>query len=225
MKIVMTTDVGKILLTSLNNALLIIINFVPKFIAGLIVILVGIIIASILRQIALGFLKALKVETILRRYGVPEVRGDLTWSNILADIVRWFVIIAFLIPTADIWGIPRVGVLLNEFLLYLPNVFVSAIIVLVGFVVAALAHDVILASAKGLSAETSNTVASVTRMSIIIFVTLVVFNQLGVATDLIRILFVGLVAMVSIAGGVAFGLGGQGVARDILDGIKRKLKQ
>jgi hypothetical protein len=219
----MGTDLGATLLASINNGLLLIVNFIPKFILGLIIILVGIILASILKQVILGILKALKVEALLKRYGVPEAKGDLTWVNLLSEIVRWFVILIFLVPTADIWGLPRVGVLLNEFLLYLPNVLVAAIIALVGFVLARLAHDVILASAKGLSAEASNTIASVTRWSIIIFVVLVVLNQLGVATDLIRILFIGFVAMLAISGGIAFGLGGQGVARDILETLRKKL--
>lgn len=219
----MGTDVGTTILASINNALLLIVNFIPKFVLGLILILVGIILASILKQVVLGILKALKVEALLRRYGVPEARGDLTWKNILSEIVRWFVILVFLVPTADIWGLPRVGVLLNEFLLYLPNVLVAAIIALIGFVLARLAHDVILASAKGLSAEASNTIASVTRWSIIVFVVLVVLSQLGVATDLIRILFIGFVAMVAVAGGLAFGLGGQNVAREILESIRKKL--
>ena len=220
----MSTDIGSTLLTSLNNALVLAISFVPKFVIGLIVILVGIIIASIVKQVVLQILKTLKVEMLLKRYGVPEAKDDLTWTNILSETVRWFLIIAFLVPAADIWGLPRVSVLLNEFLLYVPNVFVAAIIALVGFVVARIAHNVILASAKGLSAETANTIASVTHWAIIIFVVLAVLNQLGVATDLIRILFIGFVAMLAIAGGLAFGLGGQETARGILEAIKKKLR-
>lgn len=220
----MTTDVGSTLLTSLNNALILAVGFVPKFVVGLIIILVGIIIASIVKEVVLQILKTLKVEILLKRYGVPEAKDDLTWTNILSETVRWFLIIAFLVPAADIWGLPRVSVLINEFLLYVPNVFVAAIIALVGFVVARIAHNVIQASAKSLSVETANTVASVAHWAIIIFVTLAVLNQLGVATDLIRILFVGFVAMLAIAGGLAFGLGGQDTARGILEAIKNKLK-
>ena len=219
----MTTDVGSTLLASLNNALVLAISFVPKFVIGLIVILVGIIIASIVKEVVLQILKTLKVEALLKRYGVPEAKDDLTWTNILSETVRWFLIIAFLVPAADIWGLPRVSVLLNEFLLYVPNVFVAAIIALVGFVVARIAHNVIQASAKGLSVEIANTVASVAHWAIITFVTLAVLNQLGVATDLIRILFIGFVAMLAIAGGLAFGLGGKDTAADILERIKKKL--
>ncbi|OGH38309.1 MAG: hypothetical protein A3B44_01530 [Candidatus Levybacteria bacterium RIFCSPLOWO2_01_FULL_38_21] len=218
------TNIGETLVASINAGLVALTAFVPKFVLGLVILLVGIIIASILKQAVLELFKALKIESFLKKYGVPEAKDEFSWSGILAEIVRWFVIIVFLLPTADIWGLPKVDLVLSQVLLYLPNVFVAVIITLVGFVFARLAHDVILASTKGLSSETARTVASITRWAISVFVILAVLNQLGVASDLIRILFTGFVAMLAIAGGIAFGLGGQGSAKDIVEGIRNKLK-
>lgn len=220
----MTNDIGITLLTSLNNGFYAISTFLPKFLAGTVLLLIGIVLASILKQVVLEVFKALKVETFLHKYGVPEAKDDFSWSNILAEIVRWFVIVIFLIPTADVWGLPQIVTVLNTFLLYLPNVFVSAIIALVGFVFARLAHDLVLASMHNVSRETARTVAHVTRTAIVVFVLLAVLNQLGVASDLIRILFTGFVAMLALAGGIAFGLGGQGVAGEILENLKKRFK-
>jgi hypothetical protein len=220
----MTQDIGQTLLDSLNNGVVVAGSFIPKIIAGAIVLLIGVIIASLLKQLILGLFKALKIENFLKRYGVPEAKEEFSWSNIFAEIVRWFVIIIFLLPTADIWGLPRVVTILNEFLLYIPNVFVAAIIAVVGFVLGSLAHDLTLASVKGMSLKTANSIASVTRWAVNVFVILAVLNQLGVATDLIRILFTGFVAMLAIAGGIAFGLGGQNSAKDIVEGVLRKFK-
>jgi hypothetical protein len=220
----MTQDIGQTLLASLNNGLAVIVSFVPKILAGTIVLLIGVIIASILKQIVLGIFKALKIENLLKKYGVPEARQEFSWSNIFSEIVRWFVIIIFLLPTADIWGLPRVVTILNEFLLYLPNVFVAAIIAVVGFMLGSLAHDLILASIKGVSASSANSIASVTRWAVNVFVILAILNQLGVATDLIRILFTGFVAMLAIAGGIAFGLGGQTSAKDVIEELRKRLR-
>lgn len=217
-------DIGQTLVASLTNGLSALANFIPKFIAGTIIILLGIIIASILKQILVEIFKTLRVEQFLKKYGVPEGKEEFTWTNILAEIVRWFVFILFLIPTADVWGLPQIVVILNTFLLYLPNVFVAAIIGVVGFAFAKLSHDVVSASAQNLSADTAKTVASVVRWAVVIFVLLAILNQLGVASDLIRILFTGFVAMVAIAGGIAFGLGGQGTAKDLLEEFRKKLK-
>lgn len=218
------TSVGQTVIASLNNGLFAIINFVPKFIAGLIILLIGIIIAAIVKRLVVEAFRVLRLENLLKRYGVPESRQELSWSNILSEIVRWFVIVLFLIPTADVWGLPQIVTVLNTFLLYLPNVFVAAIIALVGIVFARLSHDVVLASLKGISRETSRALASVVRWAIIVFVFLAVLSQLGVAVDLVRILFTGFVAMIALAGGIAFGLGGQGVAKGILEDLRKKFK-
>ncbi len=219
-----TTDITQTLMVSLNNALFAVTNFIPKLVAGAIILLIGIVIASILKQIALEIFKAVRFESLLKKYDVPEGQKELNWSNVLAEIVRWFVIIVFLIPTADVWGLPQIVVVLNTFLFYLPNVFVAAIIALVGFVFGKLAHDVVLGFTRGISPDTARGIASVAHWAVNVFVILAVLNQLGVASDLIKILFTGFVAMLAIAGGIAFGLGGQGVAKDILEEIRKKFK-
>jgi len=199
-------------------------NFIPKFIAGLIILLIGIIVASLVKRLVVELFRALKVEMFLQRYGVPQAKDEFTWTNLLTEIVRWFIIILFLIPAASIWGLPQVATVLNTFALYLPNVFVAAIIAVVGFVFGRLAYDVVLASTRGLSKDSAKAIASTTRWAVVVFTLLAVLNQLGVAADLVRILFTGFVAMIAIAGGIAFGLGGQGAAKQLIDDLQKKLK-
>lgn len=218
-------DIGLTLTASFNSAFYAVVNFIPKFLAGVIIFLIGVIVASILKQVVLSLFKTLRLESFLKKYGVPEAKDQFSWANILSEIVRWFVIIVFLIPTADIWGLQRIITVLNEFLNYLPNVFVAAVIAMVGFVFARLSHDVVLASAKGVDDQTAVAIASVARWAVNIFVVLAVLSQLGVATDLIKILFTGLVAMLAIAGGIAFGLGGQGAAKDVVEEIRKKFSR
>ncbi|MBI4080708.1 MAG: hypothetical protein HY430_02960 [Candidatus Levybacteria bacterium] len=220
----MTSNVGETLISSINRGFLAAATFIPNLIAGVVLLLIGFIVASFVKRLVLGIAKALNVEGFLHRYGVPEAKKEFSWSNILAEIIRWFVIIIFLIPTAEVWGIPQIVTVLNAFLLYLPNVFVAAIIALVGLVFARLAHDVVLGSTRGVSEDVSQAIASITRWAITVFVMLAVLNQLGVAQDLIRILFTGFVAMIAIAGGIAFGLGGQDTARSLLEVLRRKLR-
>lgn len=220
----MDSNVTNTFLNSLNKGLYGTAAFFPNFLIGILILLIGIIIASFVKRIVTEILNTLKVESYLKKYGVPEAKNEFTWTNILAEIARWFVIILFLIPTADIWGLPQVTVILNTFLLYLPNVFAAAIIGLVGLVFAKLSSDVVRASTRGLSPEGSSTIATVTKVAITVFVILAVLNQLGVAQDLVRILFTGVVAMFALAGGIAFGLGGRDSAKTVVDDLKKKLK-
>jgi hypothetical protein len=215
-------NVNTMLSTTVNSVLFSIANFIPRFISGLIVLLIGIILATFLKQVLLELFKFIKLESMLKRYGIPESEG-VNWSNILSELVRWFVIVLFLVPTADVWGLGRFTEILNNLLLYLPNVFIAVLLLLVGFAVSKLVHDLLRASVHGLSADAARTVAMVGRWAVLVFVFLVALNQLGIASDLIRILFTGLVAMFAIAGGLAFGLGGQEAAKELLSKLRKKM--
>lgn len=220
----MTQNIANTIIISINRGLFSAAAFLPNLIAGVVILLIGIILGSVAKQLVLRLLTSLKIDTYLKRYGIPEAKNEFGWNNILAEIARWFIIVLFLIPTAEVWALPQITTILNTILLYLPNVFVAAIIGLVGLVFARLAADVVIASTRGFSPDVSRTIASATRIAITIFVILAVLNQLGVAQDLIKIIFTGFVAMIAIAGGIAFGLGGQDTARTILELFRKKLK-
>jgi len=205
-----------------NNTLSNLSAFIPRFVSGLIILLIGIIIATFVKQILLELFKFIKLNALLKRYGLPESK-EVDWAQILAEMTRWFIIVLFLIPTADVWGLGRFVEVLNNLIFFLPNVFVSVLLLLVGFVIARLVYDLILASVHGLSRDSAKTVALVGRYAVLTFVFLVVLNQLGIASDLIRILFGGIIAMVALAGGLAFGLGGRDIAKEILEKLKRKI--
>lgn len=215
--------VNTVLSDTIGTTLASIYAFVPRFISGLIVLLIGIIIATFLKQILVELFKFARVNNLLKRYGLPQNREGVDWGQIISEMVRWFVIILFLIPTADVWGLGKFVEVLNNLLLFLPNVFVSVLILMIGIVVSKLVYDLIMASVHGLSKDSTRTVALVGRYAVLVFVFLVVLNQLGIASDLIRILFGGIVAMVALAGGLAFGLGGQDTAKEILTKLKKKL--
>lgn len=216
----MRNNVGETLVDSINRSFLTAASFLPNLLAGLVILLIGIILGSIIKSVVMNVLDTFGVEGRLRKYGIPEGRKGFSWVALFGEIARWFVIILFLIPTADVWGLPQIITMLNAFLLYLPNVIVAAIMALVGFAFAKIAHDLILASARGISPDAAQGIATVARWAINIFILLAVLTQLGVASDLIRILFTGFVAMIAIAGGIAFGLGGQDNARRVLDSLR-----
>ena len=100
----------------------------------------------------------------------------------------------------------------------------AVIISFVGLIASNLGYDIVKHSVKTIGATSANTLSVFTKWLILFFTILVVLNQLGVAQDLVRILFTGIVAMVALAGGLAFGLGGREIAKDMLGELKKKFK-
>lgn len=218
----LSVAVSSIVLTSLTNF----INYIPSFLGGLIVLVIGLIISAAVYRAVYGVLKTLALEKFLAKYGVTKVEGrDIEWSEILAELARWTVIIVFLIPTLQAWHLNSVNTVLNRVILYIPNVIVAVILAIIGLVLSKLAYKVTYGAARSMGRDLAHTVALVAQWSINAFVVFLVLHQLGVAQELLRILFAGFVAMVAVAGGLAFGLGGQGTAKQILESVWEKFKR
>lgn len=218
-------ELGLVLTNILFSTLTKLADYLPQFFGGLIILLIGLGIAAILHRAVVEFFKLVKVEKFLENVKIIKPGEVKVWPEILAALVRWTTIILFLVPAAESWGIPRVTEVLSQLLFYLPNVFVAVIIGLIGVVIANLAYDLTKQSAKNLGSTSGSAIASIARYSIIFFTALIVLNQLGVAAVLVQTLFTGIVAMLALAGGLAFGLGGQETARDILKGIREKVEK
>lgn len=199
-------------------------GYLPVFFSGLVILLFGIIVAGILKKIVFTFFKFIKIEVIFEKAKLIERKEVHLWLEVLTEVLRWTIIVLFLIPSFEIWGLTRASAVLNQFLFYLPNVLVAVIIAFFGLVISNLSAQFILSSAKTLGIEAAKTFSVVVKWLVLFLSVLVVLNQLGVAQDLIRIFFTGIIAMISLAGGLAFGLGGKDVAHDILQELRKKIK-
>lgn len=219
-------DLSTAVSSAILKSLAAFINFVPAFIGGLIILIVGLVIAAVVYRVVFGLLKMVQLEKFLARYGVTKLEGkDIEWSEILAELSRWTIIIVFLVPTLQAWRLDAVNTVLNRVILYIPNVIVAVILAMVGLAFSRLGYRIARSASQSLGKPVSNTVGLVAEWSIVVFVAFLVLHQLGVAQELLRILFAGLVAMLALAGGLAFGLGGQGTARTILDALMDKFKK
>ncbi|KKQ67299.1 MAG: Conserved TM helix repeat-containing protein [Candidatus Daviesbacteria bacterium GW2011_GWA2_38_24] len=221
-------DIGATITNIFTNALNRLGEFLPAFIGGLVILLLGFIIASLLKAVVVQFFRFIragqwvdKIGDWFRRLQTGDTQNGRVWMNLLGELVRWTVIILFLIPAVDAWGVPQVTQVLNQFLLYIPNVFVAVVVGFVGFAVARLSFGLVSHATRSLGSDASHTLGNIARFAVVFFTALVILSQLGVAADLVRILFTGIVAMLAIAGGLAFGLGGQENARQAIDSLRK----
>jgi hypothetical protein len=199
-------------------------NFLPSFFAGLLILIIGLLVAAVLKRVLLTLFSFFELDKLYSRTGLVGRTEVKLWEEILIEVLRWTVVVLFLIPTLEIWGLSKATVVLNELVLYLPNVIVAVVIGFVGLVMSNLAAKLVRQSLKTMGATSANALSVFAKATIIFFTILIVLNQLGVAQDLIRILFTGIVSMLAIAGGLAFGLGGKDLAGDILTDLRKKLK-
>jgi len=121
----------------------------------------------------------------------------------------------------DILQLTQVTAFLNSILLYIPNVVVAVIILAIVVLVGNFVYSIVKGSTKAAGVMSATMLATISKWAIIIFGVLAALLQLGIAASLVNTIFIGIVAMLTLAGGLAFGLGGKEEAANIL----RKLRE
>lgn len=202
--------------------------FVPALILAIITIALGWLIAAALGRLAERLLRAAQVDRIFDSLGIMKAvhKASLDWefSGFIGWLVKWFLIITFFLAAVDVLGLKEVANFLNSILAYVPNIFVAAIILLIAALVSDFLEKLIKGSMKAAGFAAPSIVGVVVRWSVWVFAFLAVFDQLGIAQNLVNTLFMGFVAFVALAGGLAFGFGGQGVAKEILEGLVKEMR-
>ena len=205
-----------------------VVNFVPNVLVAVLIFVIGWIVGSIVGRIVEQVIRALHVDNALRSAGVEEVVSKaglgLDAGRFLGELVKWFVVAVFLVASLDVLGLSQVNYFLQTVvLLYLPQVIVAVLILLLAAVIAELAKNLVVASARAAGAHSANLLGSVTKWSIWVFAILAALSQLGVAETFVQTLFMGFVFALSLAGGLAFGLGGKEAAADTIAKIKKDI--
>lgn len=199
----------------------------PSVIVAIAALILGWIFSAYVERGVMQLLKILKLNDLLERADAlePFKRADIKFdaAAMLAAFVRWFIFFVVLIAVADLLGLSAFNDFLGQVLLYVPNIILAALILLVSAIVADLLDRVVSGSVRAAGFSYATMVGSIARWSVFTFGFIAALQQLGIATDLLNTLVTGLVAMLAIAGGLAFGLGGKELATDILDHIRRRV--
>jgi hypothetical protein len=218
-------DTGDAFKASLAGALNTLLSAIPRIIGFAVVLIVGWIISSLLARAVQARLHAVKFNELADRSGFADfvekmgVRDDA--SGVIAGIVKWIVRLITLVVAFDTLGLPAVSNVLNQLLLWLPNLIVALVVLVVG----GLAANALSRLVRGATAEAGltnpQTLETVTKAAVWGFAIVVAVNQLGIATTLINTLLIGIVGAMALAFGLAFGLGGRERAAQILDTMGR----
>ncbi len=213
------SNVGDAFLQLLNTVL----NFLPRLINAALLLIIGYIIARVLRGVITKVLRALHFDNVADRAGITRALRmagtQLDAARVLADIVFWWVFLIFIELAINTLGLVEISAFLNSVLGYIPNVIAAVLIIVIGALLANVVAGVVRGAAGEARLAIGPLLADVARWAIIVFAVLAALTQLHVAENMIFILFAATVAMLAIAGGLAFGLGGVDAARGIISGM------
>src|SRR5215211_589643 len=200
---------------SLSDGLGAILGALPALIGAILILVFGFIIAKVLQGITTKVLDGMGFEGWMQSGGIKQFfdrsQTNQTPLSILGKLVFWLVFFIAITMAVDTLGISAISDVLAQFIAYIPQI-IAAILILV---LATLLANFVAAIVRG--ATGSNVMGSVAQYGIIVFAAFAALTQLGIAPELIAPTFLILLGAVALAAAIAFGLGGQGVAQQIVE--------
>lgn len=201
------------------------VSFLTQLVLAIVIFIAGWVIGSVLCEVVSKIVKAIKIDAILESAGakslVNKAGFNLNTGAFLGGLVKWFIIIVFLVAALDVLKLQAVNAFLTNVVLgYIPQVIVATLILVVAAVLADLSQKVLSGGARALDSKSAGFVGGIARWSIWVVAILAALNQLGIAGGMMQTLFTGLVAMLAIAGGLAFGLGGKEAAANYIEKLR-----
>ena len=216
-----------VIVFSLQNLWTQVIGFLPSLLGAIIVFVIGLIVAFGLERLVERLIYYVRLDALLHRVGLDvflrRAKINLNAGHFFGKLVYWFMVLAFLLAASDILGFSSLSAFLRDVLIYVPNVVVAALILLAAFIVANFLRGLVRASVLSAELHAAKSLAAITWWGVIIFGTLAALQELGVAVTIINTLITGFIAMLALAGGLAFGLGGRDHADQFIGKIRDEI--
>lgn len=204
-------------------------SFLPTFIGAVLVFVIGLVVAKVLGNAVEKGIKLTRVDRAMEKSEVAkkfeEVGLELSLSKVFGEVVRWFLILVFLMAATDILQLTQVTNFLNSIIMYIPNVVVAIVVLAIAFMLANFVYKFVRGSVRAAGVMSASLLASISKWSIIVFGLLTALVQLGIAESIVNTLFIGFVAALSLALGLSFGLGGKEEAAHLLRKIREEISE
>ena len=203
--------------------------YLPVLLAALLILIVGWIIAKIIRSILNGVLKVVRFHTLADKAGISEVlkKGDIkmTACQIISGLVYWLVMIMVLVMVANALGLPKASDILSNLFAYIPKVIAALLVLVVAMFLASFVSGIVRTVAGNAKLPKPDLLAGLSRWAIIIFAVTIAMAQLGIAAFFVTTTFNIILGGVVLALALAFGLGGKDAAARYLEGLKKDCNQ
>jgi hypothetical protein len=196
------------------------VDLLPSLLGALVILLVGWLVAKLLKAALTRLLVAVRLERFSQKTGLSRFlsRGDIKHSlaDVLGTLLFWLVLLFFVYLAADVLNLSLVQDALNRIISFVPDLVAAVVIVIVGVVLASLIKGVVRVAAGSQLAH-QELIASVIQYLVILFSVAMALEELGVATPILVNSVLIIIAAIAFGFALAFGLGSKDLASRIVD--------
>jgi hypothetical protein len=204
-------------------------NFIYQILWAVFIILGGILVIKFIEKILLEFFEKIKLKSVFKLSGLEDSFGNVGIKidivKILTGIIKLFFVLLFLMVIFEVLELQKVSDFFEFLVKYYLNVFVSLLIFLGVLYFFAFSKKIFLLSVENEKFAVSPLFGKGINFFVWSLTILAILYQLNILRDLVLILFGGLVGLIVLSFGIAFGFAGKEIAQKLLQEIQEKFKK
>jgi len=193
----------------------------PRRLAALTLILAGWIIAALVRRVTVRVLTAANLDVRCARWGLGGVLGrgghGLSPTDLSGRLVYWAILLVGLLTAVEALEMPGTTGAATALLQFLPHLIVAMVVVVSGWVLAQFLAQAVLIAAVNAQVAGASLLAAVSRWLVLTVAAAVALTELGVAREMVLLVFGIAFGGAVLALSLAFGLGARDLARQALE--------
>ena len=199
-----------------------ILNFIPNLFNGLIILIVGYLISALIRWLLRFIFRRVRLDQLMDRAGITNAMHGLgiraSISEILAQIVFFFLLLSFATSAFTLMGLTSVANLLQSILQFIPKAISAAILVVLGSMLARFLGNTITTVADNVNITYGKALGKIIEYAIVAFVIVLAVSTLGIDTTILTTSFTIIVAAAGLAIALTFAFGSRDSARNVIAG-------
>lgn len=206
---------------SIQDFLEIIQKFLPNLMSSILILILGFITAWIIRIVVGKIAKLAKADKIISNSDIARMleKSDIRMSpiKVLRQLLYWTIVFIFAIIALISLKVPAMENLLERFFLYLPNVFIAALLLVIGYLIANFVGRILLITQVNAGVKYAGIISKAVKFLILIFAFAMAIEQLGIGKETVLIAFTITFGGIVLALALALGFGGKDIAKDFLE--------
>jgi len=208
------------LLESIRESLHQIGIFLPRLLLAIVILIIGWLVAKAVRFAIVKALRTINFNVVTEKAGIDhflkEGGANIDTIRVLGSLSYWLVILAAMMIASNSLDLAYVTDLIGRIVLFVPKVMVAVVILVFGVYFARFVGAALTTYLRNIGVGEASLVGRLALYAIVVFVIMIALDQMGLG-DIIRQAFLIIVAAIALGLALAFGLGGQKRAAELIE--------
>jgi len=207
-----------------------VLGFVPNIIVAVALIGLGWLIGDSFEKVIRHGVKSSGVDEFAVRVGLRDgfsrIGLPLNIGAFLGALVKWFIFISFLVTGFQVGGMTEAGTFVNQVIaVYIPKMFLALIVLYFAVLGAEIIRKISFVAISSFGLGHARFPSIAVSYAFVAAAVFFILSNLGIDPEYLKIIFIGFVAAMSLAFGLAFGFGGREVAEKLCEKIYKDTKK